>query len=615
LSDEPRVQVSCSTHPQLFNTGSFPVSYKHRYSPPAVEAEIVQHYRESTNCIKKKFLSTLSANVALDEKIQGFLTKRDDLLSALSKTPEVESFLHYVLGLESQVENELDITKEEKNLEEVLEDEVEEVKTKETEAPETIKSNLREYSSLLDAISASILHEKKQNSGKGSLITAIIEYIESFLELINWLVDQRLQIKKYSISKQQLQQIISDVISCDILFASEENDKLGSEAIAIPLDFSPLRLALVSLLCGHLDAKVKNWNRMFSPPIFATLREGVPVLMKPYRSIDNHPIMMRIPQFDKDFIRFQEETKRAMKYFAEKANPLIEKLKSLTPYGKRGTQPILIRNHLVNAISSYIRYNPFSIENLRVMDLGCGSGSLLKDSYSRLLKDKPELAKTILLFTLLNDIIHFPGAAVRNASEKEEFAGKLDIEIREGDMRDLIKDAHIKKEHFDIAFINRVFDIYGGYGIFLFDKKDLPPNDLSLATVDTKELVPIEIDHKVVTFYQYGPFSNYCRAIAFLLNQSVDSTEDNLFLPAVEMNSYKSFFTFKGISGADLFNNLLDSAELIFVSVFPGSFESVFPPNETQTRIFHHQIIEPNTYSIILMSKDEALIRNVREGQ
>lgn len=243
------------------------------------------------------------------------------------------------------------------------------------------------------------------------------------------------------------------------------------------------------------------------------------------------------------------------------------------------------------------------------MDLGCGSGTLLTNSLHRLLENQNELSRQVLFYALLNDIVEDPGKGLRSASEREEFADKLKIEIREGDMRDLVAEVHNRKEHFDMAFINRVLDIYGGYGIFLFDKKEIPPNDLSHITVDTKEIIPYELDNKVVVFYQYAPYSSLWRAIAFLLGQPVESRDEILFLPAVEMNAFGNFFTSKGRKGFDLFGKMLDTTELVFVSVFPGSFNSVFPLNEAQKdNIFAHQVIEPSTYSIILVSKNKSLI-------
>lgn len=613
MSEEDQIHVSCSTHPRLHKPRLFLVSHRHEYAPPALEADIIQDAEKSTYCFKSRLQALFPSGSDFDANVQGFLANRQNLLETLSNTPEVKSFLNYVLGLESEVEAELEMETEKKAVEEMLEGEVEEPgeeKTKETEITKTSESKGKEYDNLLDAMSHSIKGEKKQNSGESSLQNAIFEYVRSFLDLVDWLVEQRIQIKKYKISLQQLQQLIAEVISCDILLIAEEKDNLGSEkSLVIPLDISPLRISLISLLSGGSSPDVKNWNRMFSPPVFMTWKDNILRLVKPYRSLDKHPIMIRIPKFDRDSERFQEEVERSLRHFHESADPLIDKLKGLTPFGKRGTRPSLIRKYLSGAISCYMDYNPFSIENFRAMDLGCGSGTLLRDSYHKLLENRSESPKQILLYTLLNDKIKDPGKGLRSASENEEFAKKLQLEIREGDMRDLIVDVHARKEHFDMAFVNRVFDIYGGYGIFLFDKKEVPMGDLSQITVDTMEIVPYELENKVIAFCQYTPYSSLWRAFAFLLGQPVESRDENLFLPAVQMDSLNNFFASKGRDGSDLFERLLDTTELVFVSVFPGSFESVFPLNEPQkNKIFAHQVIEPSTYSIIMISKDKSLI-------
>ena len=613
MSEEAKIYAYCSTHPLLFKPQSFEVSKRHQYAPPAVEADIIQNAEESTNCFKSMLQAAFPFSSEFDANVEGFLTCRHDFLKVLNNTPEVKSFLNYVLGLESVIEKELEMEAEERAVEALLEDEVEEsIKEpeKETLIVGTSEAKVKEYDNLLDALGDSIKEEKKRCDGKSSLQNMIFKYVESFLYLINWLVEQRTQIKKHKISLQQLQQLIAEVISCDVLLIADEKDHLGSEkCLVVPLDFSPLRISLTSLVSGHSSASVKNWNRMFSPPIFMTWKDNIPRLVKPYRSLDKHPIMIRIPVFDKDPERFQKEVERSLRHFQNSADPLIEKLKGLTPFGKRGTRPGLIRKYLSSTISCYMNYNPFSIENLRVMDLGCGSGTLLRDSYHRLLENKKELSRQILLYTLLNDIVKDPGKGLRSASENEEFVGKLELEIREGDIRDLIADVHNREEHFDIAFINRVLDIYGGHGIFLFDKKEVPINDLSHTTVDTKEIVPYELDNKVIVFSQYASYTSLWRAIAFLLGQPVESGGEFLSLPAVEMNAFNNFFTSKGRKGFDLFEKLLDTSELVFVSIFPGSFESVFPLHETQkSKIFAHQVVERSTYSIILVSKNKSLI-------
>lgn len=613
MSKDTRIHVSCSTHRRLHKPQSFWVSQRHEYAPPAVEADIIQDSKGSTNCFRSRLQALFPSSSDFDANVQGFLTHRQNLLQLLNNTPEVKSFLNYVLGLGAEVEAELEMETEEKAVEEMLEDEVEETekeKSEEAEIAKTSESKGKEYDNLLDAISDSIKEEKKRNSGKSSLQNAILEYVQSFLGLVDWLVEQRTQIKKYKISSQQLQLLIAEVISCDVLLVADERDNLGSEkSLVIPLDVSPLRISLTSLLSGGSSSNVKNWNRMFSPPVFMTWKDNIPRLVKPYRSVDKHPIMIRVPKFDKDSERFQEEVERSLRHFQESADPLIEKLKGLTPFGKRGTHPRLIRNYVSSAISCYMDFNPFSIENFRAMDLGCASGTLLRDSYHKLLENRIDLSKQILLYTLLNDTIKDPGKGLRSASEKEEFARKLQLEIREGDMRDLIVDVHARNEHFDIAFVNRVFDIYGGYGIFLFDKKEVPMSDLSGVTVDTTEIVPYELDNKVLAFCQYAMYSRLWRAFAFLFGQPAESRDEILFLPAVEMDSLNNFFSSKGREGSDIFERLLDTTELVFVSVFPGSFESVFPLDELhKNRIFSHQVIEPSTYSIILISKDKSLI-------
>jgi hypothetical protein len=611
MSEEAQIYVTCSTHPQICKPRLFLVSHRHEYTPPAMEADIIKSAEESTKCFQNRLSDIISHSSEFKTEIQDFLSTRRNLLEILSNTPEVRSFLNYVVGLEAEVETELEMKAEEKAIEEILTGEVEEPGkeiAKETKTATERKG--KEYDNLLDALCHAIKEEEKRYAGKSSLHQGISEYIKSFLKLVNWLVDQRNQIKKYGISSQQLQQLLAEVISCDVVLIADEKDQLGSEkSLVVPLDLSPLRISLALLLCENLDANAKNWNRMFCPPVFMMWKDGIPRLVKPYRSLDKHPIMMRMPTFDRDPQKFQEEVERSLRNFRESSDPLIGKLKGLTPYGKRGTHPILIKKRLSGAISCYMDYNPFSIENLRVMDLGCGSGTLLRDAYRKLLDDRRDLFAQIFIYTLLNDITEDPGKGLRVASEKEDFTNRLDLDIRIGDMRDLMAEIYNKKEHFDIALVNRVFDIYGGYGVFMFDKKEVQTNRPSFATADTREMVPYGLDNKVVAFSGVSLYNDLWRTLAFLLGQPVESSKEILFLPGVEMNALSNFFTFKGSKGLDLFKKLLDTAELVLVSVYPGSFESVFPLDESHKKeVFYHELAEPNTYAIVFISKSRPLI-------
>lgn len=322
MSEENQIYAYCSTHPQYCKPQSFQVSHRHRYTPPAVEADIIQHAEESTKRFKSTLQTIFPFTSEFDTKVHGFLMSRQNLLEILRSTPEVKSFLNYVLGLESEVETELEMEAEEKAVEEILENEVEETEEQPTEkklVAETSQERTKDYDNLLDALGDSIKEEKKRFNGKSTLQDMISEYVQGFLGLVDWLVEQRIQIKKHKITSQQLQQLVAEVISCDVLLIADKKDDIGSEkSLVIPLDFSPLRISLTWLVSGHLSARVKNWNRMFSPPVFVTWKENIPRLMKPYRSVDNHPIMIRIPTFERDSEKFQEEVQRSLKHFQEK---------------------------------------------------------------------------------------------------------------------------------------------------------------------------------------------------------------------------------------------------------------------------------------------------------
>lgn len=617
MSKEVQIFVTCSTHPQLTKPRSINVSRRHEYAPPAIEAEIIQNPKRSTLCLKKRLMKAPYPHPNFKIHISEFLLEREAFLTALKDVPEIKSFVNHILGLKADVEKELQMQIEEILLEQALEGEVEE-KAAEVESilEKRPERRVKDYDNILDALTDAIRKEKKTD--KAMLRNEVIKYVKAYLSLVNWLIEQRLRIKELQISTGAFRQLIAELLVIDVVYISEYKDKLGTEkSIAIPLDISPLRIALVHLLSDdNVNTSMKNWNRLFHPPLFILWKDDILRLAKPYRTLDKHPIMIRVPSFDKVPESFLEEVVRSIKDFQEDINPLIRRIKGLTPTGKRMARPAFVSEYLSKLISHYVDCNPLSIECLKIMDLGCGNGALLRDICMKLFNERKDLGAEIFLQVILNDLIGDPGRSFRRDSQKEEFANKWELYIWRGDLRDLIDEVHRKGENFDVTLINRVFDIYGGYGIFSFDMKELKSDDFSFPTVATEEIAPYELDNKIITFSGLRSYAELWQAIAFLQNQSIEGGLDTVFLPGVEMNMLRNFFTWKDKIGLDVFKNLVDSAELILVSVFPGSFETLFPLEESdKKKVFHCEITGSNTYSIICLSRNKSLIETIAKNE
>lgn len=611
MPKEPQIYVTCKTHPRLFKPRCFYTSHKHEYTPPSVEAEILQQIDKSTELLRKQ-LKITSCSLELRRRLDDFVRSRQDFLTTLTKVPEVETFKNYVLFLESEVEKEIEILEMEREVEEILTGEkiIEEVikeeeEGEEEEAEEVIKEEEeaeKEYNNLLDAVSDAINKEKTRGS---EFEKTLATYSMSHLGLLGWLVEQSLRIRELKIDQSVFQKLLADLITIDTLLIANKKEELGTRrSILIPLDFSPLRIQLATL-STNID-----WNRISYPPLLLQWREGISQLVKPYRTLDGHPMMIYVPEFRRTAERSQEEIRRALENFQETVEPLIRNVKGLTPMGRRGTAPTLIRKPIVMITSLYLNYNPMSIDNLRIMDLGCGSAALLKDIYQSLIDT--ELGSQIFIHTLLNDVMDNPGRTIIRESQKEQFLNKLEFHVWTGDMRETIERAYEEAVSFDIAFVNRVFDLYGGYGIFRFYKEAKSKNGMQ-TTVKLREMTSLDYQEKLVVFSGALAHGEIWRAIKYLLGQTIDTAPGVTFLPAIEMNMLKNFFAWKGKKGPYLFLKLVSVAKLVVVSVFPGSFETLFPNINSKNEIFHFPMNESSSnYSIICISKDKLLIDFLR---
>jgi len=607
---ETQIYVRCGTHPNLFKPRRFQISHKHEYTPPSIEAGILQNVKKSSTLLLKQWKST-SQSGELKRRIGTFVGLRGDFLTALTEVPEVKTFINYVLFLESEVEKEIELLEKEREVEEILTGEkiVDELSEEEEAVEEIIETPEKEYDNLLDALSDAINKEKE--TGESKLETMVKEYVANHLRLLNWLLGQSLNLRELGIDQSEYQELLANLITVDTVLIANSKEDLGTKkSILIPLDVSPLRIPLVMLSTNI------NWNRISYPPLLLLWKENISQLVKPYRTLDGHPMMVYVPEFRRDAERAQEEIRRALDNFRENIEPLIRNVKGLTPMGKRDTSPIFIRKPLATILSVYLCYNPMSIDNLKVMDLGCGSGALLKDIYLKLI-DKEELRSQLFIQTLLNDITENPGNTLIKESQRENFLNKLELYVWRGDMRSLIEKAFQEAESFDVAFVNRVFDLYGGYGIFRFYKEKSPRNDLQ-TTVELHETTSLDHPEKLTAFSGALAHEEVWRSIKYLLGQRIETAPHLAFLPAIEMNMLKNFFAWKGKDGLDLFQKLLSVARLVVVSVFPGSFETIFPKVDEKDKIFHFEMSESQrTYSIICISKDKLLIdflqKNVRE--
>ena len=592
-----RVFVKCMPHPNLWRPTPFEVTNKHKYSPLVLETDILNRTSKSTTHLRKELEGYLSLAPDTNKHLKAFTRSRENFLKELSKAPQVKSFIEYIGELEEEAKKEIE-EKEALMMEEVSEIPVIAKRRKEEEVKEE-----EEVSNLLDATQSAI---NEKNRG---LERELKNYVNEFMTLLDWLLEQRQQADIL-----KLKELLSTLVSVDVEYIASNDKFLGKEeSLAIPLDFSPSRITLALLQADELKA-----SRLFYPPLFPS--PMVPKFMKPYRTLDGHPIMARVPTFDVDENQLRQDVDATKTTFGDEVGPLINAVKGLA--GKREITPRLIKEKLVDIMRAYLTLNPMSIDNLKIMDLGCGSGEILMDTCARLLEDI-SFARQIHIQALLNDVLEGLGGRIRNASLEEGLSGIFDFQICKDDMINLIKRAYDKRERYDIAFINRVFDLYGGYGVFTFRLRGIEKETGPIkqhdwhTTSNAAELMAVDppTGSKLIAYHGSVFHEKMWRALRLHLELSPEKN-NWVFLPAVEMNVLKNFFGRAKEGGVDCFKKLLTIAKLVVVSVFPGSFQTLFPIEDP--KIFHYHAPMPKkaqkVYSIICVSQDEDLIKYLKKS-
>ena len=346
---------------------------------------------------------------------------------------------------------------------------------------------------------------------------------------------------------------------------------IGDEsAIAILLDFHPTRLALATLTENAFDREQLRY-----PPLFLSYRDPAR-LMKPYRALDGHPIMIRVPTLLSE-IEPEAEIAKVKTIMRDSTGPLVRRLKGL--FGRRETSPRIVRRALVAIIEAYLKYNPMSIDRLRTLDLGCGLGDLSRAVYKILLKD-PAKSADLYVETILNDIQEEPGSLLRLLAKQEEYRQHMECRINQGDMGELVSKLSEKKERFDILFANRVFDMYGNYMIQGFSKSSLTEEDDLSGRCDEMTPKTYTSAPTVLAFTQTGMHQELWRAFRFRLGKGeFDVSQDPSisYLPSVEMNVLRNAFGKKPEEWSKTLSMMVDLAQVFVITVFPGTLKTLFP--------------------------------------
>lgn len=580
-----RISTSCLTDP-VAATQESDVLESFEYSPLVVEASILRDEKsvgESTNQLKKKLMSK-RAKKAQDEKaLNLFLKKREEFLSELCSVNEVDSFVRFINNKAEEVR---------KSHEEVYRflSEIGAIEDLQKELSRELRLQFKGRDFLIDSMRRSII------SGNEEFKNSLVEYVKDFNGILRMLV-----------SNAADPETVYSVLVADVQFlASEKRLLRTAHSLAIPLDLSPLRLSLAVLD----EQQHFEQSRRYYPPLLLLFNRQASAmdLARPYRTVDGHPVFIRAPRFEVDKTRAQREASDARKNFEQKVAPLMYTIKGLA--STRETAPTLIADPLIRVVRAYLSFNPLSKEFLRVIDLGCGTGSLLRNVMSRLLDSCP-LDEMINVYALLNDDSRAqPGRQFRNLSLQERYAGLLDSRTWKGDMRKLITELHSLKQKFDISFINRVLDMYGGYGVFKFKLSPRRTNG-SCSSFNETMLADEPNVGDVLVFSESNCHEGAWYAISYIFERQVrETTTEFHLLPSVDMKMRKNFFT---INGTDILSYLLEISKLAVISIFPGDFKALFPEiKPAKDKIFHCEKTSPASYSVVCISKSKELIDYIK---
>ena len=575
------ISISCWADPFAVS-GTFDFLKVYEYSPLVTEASILNDktsIERSTEQVKKQIPFQREMKKHAKRDLEQFLESREDFLLTLRSIPKVDSFVRFVDGKAEE------IRKSQEEVKRYLQ-EIGAIQELQRELSREVRLQFKQRDFLINLIRANM------NTDNGKLKDSLVNYVNQFNNVLRRLVIDGAK-----------PQTVYTILSADILFIANENRLLRTgQSLAIPLDLSPLRLSLALID----DKELFEQSRRYYPPLFLLYNPKTSSvnLARPYRTLDGHPIFVRAPSFEADKNRAQLETSDARKNFEQRVGPLLYTVKGLA--GTRESTPSLIIDPLVQIVQAYISFNPLSRELLRIVDFGCGTGALLRRIFTKVI-DNITVDEMINVYALLNDDSQTdPGKGFRRLSLEEVYAGVFDSRAWKGDLRRLVIELNSLEERFDIAFINRVLDMYGGYGIFEFMSSPMRM-DKGCSSL-TKRMRAREPDvGDVLVFSESACHEDAWRAIKYIFKQQTHEKKNGLYLlPSIDMKMKKNFFNFDGF---DILKLTLRISKLLVISVFPGNFRALFPVvNPVKDNIFFCERSSPTSYSVICLSRSKELI-------
>jgi len=552
-------------------------SERHKVSPSFIEGRILKHISPSSNIFRAYPSADRLQGSELVETLNSYLEARGKFLTYVKRFREVGAFVDDIFERYESIE----------------------VSIKESKKGQRMTlPRPRRTPTFLQSLRNACDRETK-----------IAREVQELLLKYDTILQKAIEARKETDPKL-LNDFLAWICSLDTEWISWDLP-IGDElAVAIPLDFHPSRLPL-TMLAEDILAR----EQLRYPPLFLSYRDPAR-LMKPYRALDGHPIMIRVPTLLSE-TEPEAEIRKVKAITRDSTGPLVRRLKGL--FGRRETSPRIVRAALVAIIKAYLKYNPMSVDHLRILDLGCGLGDLSRAMYKMLLRDFDE-SRDLYIETLINDIQDEPGSLLRLLARQEEYRRHMECKINQGDMGELVARLSERRERFDILFANRVFDMYGNYMIQGFSRKPLEEDSSLSGRYDEMSPKTYAGAPSVLAFTRTGMHQELWRAFRYRLGRGeFDVSQDPSirYLPSVEMNVLRNAFGKKPEEWNKTLSMLVDLAEVSVITVFPGTLKTLFPiPHFERLGVHTIERIDEASqwYTLICLTRDIELKGRVQQA-
>jgi SAM-dependent methyltransferase len=413
--------------------------------------------------------------------------------------------------------------------------------------------------------------------------------------------------------------------------------------ILVMLDTHPVRLILLDKKNETLlEGDKSSFRRAFIPPILVRLPRkneeeihewsrvftlGRPLVYHAYRTISQHAAyLVGFCKDEKVNSLLQEDG------LATITNSiwLHDRSKRASHSASRDTRPRFVSSVLVEILLQYMRLQPHSRDQLRVLDIGSRTGALAYDvlrktwtaASERDLIDELSHAKVVL-----NDIDEeqLGRNFVQRRNMEEVMYRYCEISLAPYPAYDLLlrlvakafSMGSLTKPSFDVCFLNRVVDMYGTYTIDTIDTIS-ERTEREKATYEVNESSrDFSLAGRNILLYDgFADLNSWHSVMAFLLDAERWLSEKSTALryPAVRFDLATHLFDNRF---PDPFRKLADLSEIVVLSAFPGSSRSIVGFEGEKDGMFAFQLGEASTesgYRVVCLSKNRALCLDLEKN-